>query len=47
MIFLEKLQLDCYTVPELPLSRNPLHNCTLFITLAVFVDILFFVYSVF
>jgi len=28
MIFIEILQLNCYTVPELPPSRNPLHNCT-------------------
>ena len=27
MIFMEKMQLDCYTVPELPPSRNTLHNC--------------------
>jgi len=24
---MEILQLDCYAVPELPLSRNPLYNC--------------------
>ena len=29
MIFIEILQLNCYAVPELPPSRNPLHNCTL------------------
>jgi len=28
MIFIEILQLNCYAVPELPPSRNPLHNCT-------------------
>jgi len=28
IIFMEILQLDCYAVPELPLSRNSLHNCT-------------------
>ena len=28
MIFMEILQLECYAVPELPPSRNPLHNCT-------------------
>ena len=28
MIFLEILQLECNAVPELPPSRNPLHNCT-------------------
>jgi len=27
MIFIEILQLSCYAVPELPPSRNPLHNC--------------------
>jgi len=27
MIFIEILQLNCYAVPELPPSRNPLHNC--------------------
>ena len=27
MIFIEILQLNWYAVPELPLSRNPLHNC--------------------
>ena len=27
MIFIEILQLNCCTVPELPPSRNPLHNC--------------------
>ena len=26
MIFIEILQLNCYAVPELPPSRNPLHN---------------------
>ena len=26
MIFIERMQLDCYAVPELPPSRNPLHN---------------------
>ena len=30
MIFIEILQLNCYAVPELPPSRNPLHNCTTF-----------------
>ena len=29
MIFIEILQLNCYAVPELPSSRNALHNCTL------------------
>ena len=29
MILIEILQLNCYAVPELPPSRNPLHNCTL------------------
>ena len=29
MIFIEILQLNWYAVPELPLSRNPLHNCTM------------------
>ena len=28
MIFMEILPLECYAVPELPPSRNPLHNCT-------------------
>ena len=27
IIFIEILQLNCYAVPELPPSRNPLHNC--------------------
>ena len=27
MLFMEIFQLDCYAVPELPPSRNPLHNC--------------------
>ena len=27
MTFIEILQLNCYAVPELPLSQNPLHNC--------------------
>jgi len=27
MIFMEKLPFDCYTVPELPPSRNLLRNC--------------------
>ena len=27
MIFMETLQLECYAVPELPPSRNPLYNC--------------------
>jgi len=27
MILIEILQLNCYAVPELPPSRNPLHNC--------------------
>ena len=25
---MEILQCNCYAVPELPPSRNPLHNCT-------------------
>ena len=29
IIFIETLQLNCYAVPELPPSRNPLHNCIL------------------
>ena len=29
MIFIEILQLNCNAVPELPPSRNPLHNCIL------------------
>jgi len=28
MIFIEILQLNWYAVPELPPSRNTLHNCT-------------------
>jgi len=28
MIFIEILQFNCYAVPELPPSRNPLHTCT-------------------
>jgi len=27
MIFMETLQLECYAVPELSSSRNPLYNC--------------------
>ena len=27
MSFMEIFQLDCYAVPELPPSRNHLHNC--------------------
>ena len=27
MIFNKILQLNYYAVPELPLSRNPLHSC--------------------
>ena len=27
-VFIKILQLHCYAVPELPPSRNPLHNCT-------------------
>jgi len=27
MLFMEILHLDCYAVPKLPPSRNPLHNC--------------------
>ena len=27
IIFMEILQVDCYAVPELPPSRNPLHYC--------------------
>jgi len=27
MIFIDILQLNWYTVPELPPSRNTLHNC--------------------
>ena len=30
MIFNKILQLNYYAVPELPLSRNPLHNCIIF-----------------
>ena len=30
MIFIEILQLNWYAVPELPPSRNPLHNCMRF-----------------
>ena len=28
MIFIEILQFNCYAVPELPPSQNPLHDCT-------------------
>ena len=32
-IFIEILQLNCYAVPELPPSRNPLHNCIILVDL--------------
>ena len=41
MIFIEILQLNCYAVPELPPSRNRLHNCIYYLDLSVllgFVD---------
>ena len=27
MLFMGKMQIDCYAVRELPPSWNPLHNC--------------------
>jgi len=32
MIFIEILQLNWYAVPELPPSRNTLHNCMIILT---------------
>ena len=35
MIFMEILQLVCYSVPELPPSRNPFHNYNLPVSLLI------------
>jgi len=34
MIYMEIFQLDCYAVPELPPSRNPLHNLFKYLTVS-------------